>query len=367
MRTIFIPLLLSLFSVQAMASDLRIPALVALTGDAQGFGAVERDSFILAQDDWNSRGGINGQKIVIDFEDTHSTSKDTLSAFRKVHDLGGYKVILGPTWADTYQAFLPVAVKSGALVLTPSAEGKAIDQKVNVGPTLITTYPSTDIEVRELLREVKRRGATKLAIISEEDPYYALMRTLILARAKELGLNVVLDEAIQGNTTDLRQIFVNMKQRGADAYLQLILSDAALSTSFRQHSQLAPRIKLYGIHDMNSYFQNESFRPYMEGVVFTTLETRDTGFMKRFMTRFGYAPITTGSSAYDVINMLFTALAAGKKSPDEIRDFLLSQEFDTVSYGKIRFLPEGRIDAAEIGIAEIKNGKIQLLSTLDKQ
>lgn len=68
-----------------------------------------------------------------------------------------------------------------------------------------------------------------------------------------------------------------------------------------------------------------------------------TAFSEKFRSRFGYEPILTASNAYDALNAVLTALSSGADAGVQIRNFLVSQEFNTVTFGKFRFAQDGSV------------------------
>ena len=51
-------------------------------------------------------------------------------------------------------------------------------------------------------------------------------------------------------------------------------------------------------------------------------------------------------------------LAQGRSTPEEIRVFLLQNEFETVSYGKVRYNATGALDAANLDFYTVRNGEM---------
>jgi hypothetical protein len=94
------------------AEDLRIPVLVGQTGASQTFGRNESDGYKLAAEEWNAKGGVNGRRVVLEFEDTETVARKTMSAFQ-LQLARGAQVVLGPTWLDSFPALIPIARKKG--------------------------------------------------------------------------------------------------------------------------------------------------------------------------------------------------------------------------------------------------------------
>ena len=102
-------------------NTLTIGAALALTGSAAPFGVGELNGLTLATEEWNSRGGISNQRLVLKVEDTKASNAGTVTAVTKLISVDRFRYLLGPTWLDSYGGALPIAEKAGVLLLTPSA------------------------------------------------------------------------------------------------------------------------------------------------------------------------------------------------------------------------------------------------------
>jgi branched-chain amino acid transport system substrate-binding protein len=63
--------------------EVKVGVLCNLTGYGALEGEGERNGFSLAVDEWNAKGGINGYKIVAQYEDDQTTPDGALNAFSK--------------------------------------------------------------------------------------------------------------------------------------------------------------------------------------------------------------------------------------------------------------------------------------------
>src|SRR3989344_6415480 len=73
----------------------KIGVMLALTGDAATYGLPEQQAIKIAADEINSKGGINGKKIEIIYEDGKCNPKDGNAAAQKLINVDKVKVIIG--------------------------------------------------------------------------------------------------------------------------------------------------------------------------------------------------------------------------------------------------------------------------------
>jgi branched-chain amino acid transport system substrate-binding protein len=108
--------LTSLFALAAIAlsacagagggGDIKIAVLAPLSGPVPTFGVSTRDGALLAIDEWNAKGGVNGRKLVAQVEDSQCTPDPAVNAANKVIDQDKVKFIIGEVCS---KASIPVS------------------------------------------------------------------------------------------------------------------------------------------------------------------------------------------------------------------------------------------------------------------
>ncbi len=63
---------------------IKIGAILSLSGPGKGEGTGARDGLVLAADEINSRGGINGREIELIIEDSQTNPEEGKKAFSKI-------------------------------------------------------------------------------------------------------------------------------------------------------------------------------------------------------------------------------------------------------------------------------------------
>ena len=71
------------FIATVHGEDLTIPVLVAQTGDAALFGQSETEGYILAAEEWNARGGVDGRRVVLQVEDIQTDQRQMMTAYQR--------------------------------------------------------------------------------------------------------------------------------------------------------------------------------------------------------------------------------------------------------------------------------------------
>jgi branched-chain amino acid transport system substrate-binding protein len=88
---------------------IRIGAIDPLTGPMAAYGEPVRDGMILAVEEINAQGGINGRKIELLLEDDGGDPKNAVNAFTKLATVSKVPVIIGPLSSGCSMATAPLA------------------------------------------------------------------------------------------------------------------------------------------------------------------------------------------------------------------------------------------------------------------
>ena len=128
-------------------SPIKIGAAFALTGDAKDWGTGELNGAKLALEDFNVSGGVNGAKAELVVEDTKSTNAQTLNAINKLVNIKGLKLIVGPTWLDSYASPLAFTKQKKVLLVTPSAAAEVFKNNKDFHEVVFTTWYNTTKEI----------------------------------------------------------------------------------------------------------------------------------------------------------------------------------------------------------------------------
>src|SRR3989338_3856413 len=112
-------LAINLNSLSSNQEGIEIGGLFHLTGAGAFWGEGEYNGATLAIEEINEAGGINGKSLKIIIEDGKTDFPETVNALKKLAQIDGVKIIIGPTWFG--QVASPLAEELKVLVISPSA------------------------------------------------------------------------------------------------------------------------------------------------------------------------------------------------------------------------------------------------------
>lgn len=322
--------------MSAHAEELELPVLVGQTGASALFGHNELNAYRLAVEEWNSRGGVGGKKLKLLVEDTHTSQTTTITAFHRLVSHGS-TVVLGATWLDGLQGLIPIARKRGVLLVTPSAAPETFGPENRDWP--ISFYHNTTTETEALVKYLSEQGAQRVALVHEEEPFTELLKKLTI----QAGIKPVETVAAQAGEVDFQAAVIKLRSAKPDVILVFLWDERSLFALLKQLKLLLPSIPLATIHDGIGWTKTAALAPVLSKLTYTEFELADRSFATRYKARFNEEPQLTASNAYDAINSVLSAFAAGHIDANSVRSYLQSTELPSVTFGAFRFSVTGQV------------------------
>ena len=215
------------------ANGITIGVAVAETGDAAEWGQGEYQVTKMLVDDFNAQGGLNGQPINLDVEDTKTTGDGTVNAVTKLINIDQVPVILGPTWVDSFQGANPIAEQAKVVMLTPSAALEAVHDKASFTYLFSTFWPQIP-EIHAMDSYMVAHGIKTLAIVNDNDPFDTEFSDNLSAESAKVGIRVIDREQFAVDANDFRTQILKMKQLKPDAIFVEINNVAGLGPFAKQ-------------------------------------------------------------------------------------------------------------------------------------
>ena len=179
----------------------RIGAMDALTGVGESYGNPILNAKLLAVEEINAAGGINGRMLELIPEDSKCAAQDAITAYNKLTDVDGVKIILGTTCSGAMLGAAPLAEREGVIMLSASATSPDI---AGAGDYIFRTAIN-DLQLGiDTGNTLHADGIHHLATITEATDYAEGARRTTVARLEELGGHVVAEESYASDVTDFR-------------------------------------------------------------------------------------------------------------------------------------------------------------------
>jgi branched-chain amino acid transport system substrate-binding protein len=185
-----------------------------ITGPNAAFGAQLKNGSQQAVDDINAAGGIQGQKITLQFGDDVSDPKQGVSVANKFAG-DGVKFVVGHFNSGVTMPSSQVYQENGMLMVTPSATNPQITERGmwNVFRTCGRDDQQGQVAGAYLLKHFKGK---KIAIVHDKTTYGKGLADETKKAINKGGLKEVLYEGINIGEKDFSALVSKIKQSGAD-------------------------------------------------------------------------------------------------------------------------------------------------------
>ena len=138
----------------------------------------------MAVDEINAGGGVDGRPLELIVEDSKCTAQDAITAYRKLTDVDGVKIILGTSCSGAMLGAAPLAEADGVILFSGLASNPDI---ANAGDYIFRTQIS-DVEVGIATgNALWTDGVRALATITETTDYAEGVRRTTVERFESPG------------------------------------------------------------------------------------------------------------------------------------------------------------------------------------
>lgn len=341
--------------------EIKIGAILPLTGDAAQWGIPPMKGAQLAIDEINSRGGVNGKKILLKIEDDRCDPKDGVSAFKKLTIDKELKIIVGAVCSSVTLAVAPLAESYKILLISPASTNPTI---TDAGDYVFRVIPSDDLRgkifAEYLYNDVKIKNVAILYINNDGG---VGSRNSFLKYFTELGGKIVIEESYEQGTKDARSQLSKIKNSEIDAVLVISYpSDTILI--LKQTKELKLQKPLYfqteAVEDPNVLKESGNTS---EGIVYILPAEAEgnevSEFKKLYRVKYDIEPELFAAEAYDIIKLIANAISfqeADFISTEKVKDYLYNVKNYQGASGIITFDNNGDV-LKPMAIKTIKDGK----------
>ena len=192
----------------------RIGVMESVTGAGVTYGTVSVQSKQLAVDEINAAGGINGRMLELIVEDSKCNAQDAITAYNKLTDVDGVKIILGTSCSGAMLGAAPLAEKEGVVMFSGLATNPDIAE---AGDYIFRTSLSDATVGVDTGNVLWADGIRRLATINESTDYAEGLRRTTTAHFEKLGGQIVAAESYPTDTTDFRTQLTKLLSANPDA------------------------------------------------------------------------------------------------------------------------------------------------------
>ena len=323
---------------RAMTPDpFRIGAMDSLTGVGESYGNPIVNAKQLAVDEINAAGGINGRMLELVVEDSKCNAQDAITAYKKLTDVDGMKIILGTTCSGAMLGAAPLAEEDGVVMFSPSATNPDI---ANAGDYIFRTAISDAQLGVDTGNAMWVDGVRSLATITETTDYAEGVRRTTVEQFEKLGGEIVGEERYASDSTDFRTQITKLIGANPDALHLATQGELPGGTIIKQARELGYTGPIYTESVPTGATALEIAGDHATGVksiIPTDLDQNNRtaqDMMANFRERYGYLTLAWFlGSAYDTVYIAAECL--GQTGNDQDADGFRDCMYDITFSGTI--------------------------------
>lgn len=349
----FLVLILGLVSCK-QSSNLKVGAIVPLTGPFAQYGIPVRDGMLLAVDNFNKMHNTNFELVI---EDDQSKSKSAIDAMNKLVNIDKVPVVIGPLSSGNSMAVAPIAEKLKTVQISTLA---GIPDLSNAGDYIFRIYPSSKEGAEYAsLKAIQIFKPQKVAILYPSNPFGEVSKNIYSKNCISNKIDVVVIESYQDGDLDFKTQILKIKNAGAD----IILCSAYFEEGARILKQMIELNLFIPIIGEDGWRGNISEIAgnratellYFADIRFSEKYTENTvmqNFITNYYARYSKTANTHSAAGYDGVMVALESITKYGYSSDSIKKALYTEEYEG-ALGKIKFDSNGDNIGVKFAIFQI--------------
>ncbi|MGL4408080.1 MAG: ABC transporter substrate-binding protein, partial [Zoogloea sp.] len=355
-------------SLARAEEPIRIGSVLSVTGPAAFLGDPELKTLQLYVEDLNKKGGVLGRSIQLVHYDDGSDANKANSFTKRLLDDDKVDVLIGGTTTGATMSMVPLAERSG----TPFVSLAGAVVIVEPVKKFVFKTPHTDrMAAEKVFEDMKKRGYTKVALLSETSGFGQSGKKETEAVAAKYGISLVANETYGPKDTDMSPQLTKIKAApGVQAVFVFGLGQGPAIVT-KNYRQLGISLPLYQSHGVASDEFLKLAGPAAEGVRLPSpaqlipekLPANDpqkpvvSAYEKAYKERYKQDVSSFGGYAYDGLMLVVDAMKrAGSADKAKVRDALEATKGYVGTSGKVNMSPTDHmgLDLTSFRMLEVK-------------
>ena len=336
----------------------KIGVMESLTGPGETYGTVINQSKEMAVAEINDAGGVNGKPLELVVEDSKCGAQDAITAYNKLTDVDGVKIILGTSCSGAMLGAAPRAEEDGVVLFSASATSPDIE---GAGDYIFRTAINDAKLGVDAGNTMWVDGIRTLATINESTDYAEGVQKTTVEQFEKLGGTVVGSEKYASDVTDFRTQLTKLLGENPDAVLLAAQSEFTGGTIIKQSRELGYTGPFYtevvptGTTALE--IAGDSATGVKAIIPSPDLETqKGKEFLANFRTRYGYVTLPWYiGSAYDTVHIAAHCLeqTGDDQDADGFRDCLYGLSWNGTIGDGYTFDSNGEVVGLSNAVVEV--------------
>src|SRR5260221_1613448 len=352
----------------AATGDIKVGVAIALSGAAKAYGESQRKGLLLAQNEINKAGGVDGKTIALLIKDTASDKAQAATVFQNFIQQDKVLAILGPTLSAEAAAADPLAQQASVPVIGMSNTGNGITE---IGNFVFRDSLSEADAIPNTVAVMKSKlNINNVAVMYAQDDKFSSdsYQVFKTALAKN-GINYLDTEVF--NTADPAFDSYLTKIQGLSPAPDAIVVTSLLGAASKiivKARDLGLNQQIIGGNGFNTPLLITLASKAAEGTIFggawssRNTDPVNTAFVQAYIAQWAQAPDQFSAQAYTAPKILADAIHRAGSATDSkaLRDALAATKDLPTPLGSFAFDP-GRNAKQQTYIQMIQGGKFVLV------
>jgi branched-chain amino acid transport system substrate-binding protein len=313
----------------------------SMTGDTATFGQSSHKGIMMAVDEINAAGGVNGRQLDLRTEDDQSQATEAATAVQKLIDRDHVAAVLGEVASGNSMAAAPICQSKQIPMISPASTNPDVTKKGDyifrvcfIDPfqgTVMAKFAANNLKLK------------RIAVLKDQtQPYSTGLAANFITAFTGLGGQIVANVSFSGTDTDFKAQLTSIKGQEPDGiYIPAYYNQ--VGTIGLQARQLGIKVPLLGGDGWDSPKLFAAAGGALEGCYFSNHYSPEDkspavqDFIQKFKAKnSGEVPDAMAALGYDAARILSDAMKRAKSlSGSDLRDAIAgTHDFQGVT-GKI--------------------------------
>ena len=319
--------------VTQAADPIKIGTVLSVTGPVGMMGDTQLKAVELFVKKINDQGRVLGRQIRLTNYDDVSDTNNAVTFAKRLIESDKVDMIIGATSTGSTLAIVPFVEKAGMPTIL-AAPGMGITDPVK--KWVFKTPHGDNLVAQRLLMDMKKRGLTKIALLTDTGSSGQTGHKEVLSAASKYGISIVADEAFAPKDSDMTPQLTKIRgTSGVQGILMYTGAGPGSAIATKNCMQLAIKVPVYLSHANAS---KEWLRMAGEAAEGARVASGAAGmpeafpeghpsrhvceaFYKSYKEAYNVDALPYASNAYDALILFVDAIKrAGSTDKEKVRD-----------------------------------------------
>ena len=336
----------------------KIGVVTSLTGERALTGQYSKNGILLAIEEANAKGGINGRKLEAFFEDDGGNEPGAVNAYNKVVNTGA-DLIIGPIYSNMNMAMSP-GIKKAEIPTMVIGSSNSLAKEQN--PWMFQVRTADAISAAAIANYAsKNLKLKKVALLHDTDNFASGAAAVAQKALEDNKTPAILKESYNSGDKDYTPLLAKIKASGADGILAWShMVEAGLI--MKQMKALDINVPLIGSNSYATKIALDLAKASAEGVysvadyAHTSPAPKTVEFAKKYKEKYKIDSEFNAAMNYDAVSLAIEAFTkAGSTDKKKVRDTLASIK-DYVGVSTTYTFDKNNVGGTGVWIVQVKNG-----------